>query len=113
MEAKRKEMKKDRLKLWIARDKDGNLFLYGAEPIVNKYFKDRFEIYGSVGNGAIRYLGKMLFPSITWENSPQEVEIKLCNDNTLDILKEKLSKMKSLHPEFAKIIEEDFWNLVF
>ena len=70
----------DSLKLWIARDKDGNLFLYGAEPILNKYFKDRFEIYGSVGNGAIKYLDKKLYPSVTWENSPQLVELKLIEE---------------------------------
>lgn len=72
------------MKLWVARDKDGELFLYNAEPILNKTFKDRFEIYGSVGNGALKRVSKIMFPSVTFENSPQEVELKLINNGNQD-----------------------------
>lgn len=67
-------------KFWVARDEDGDLFLYNAKPILNKTFKDRFEIYGSIGNGAIKRVSKIMFPSVTFENSPQEVELKLIGE---------------------------------
>lgn len=62
------------MKLWIARDKDGSLFIYGAEPLIHC---NSFFITGR--NGAIR-LKKELFPEVTFENSPQEVEIKLVDN---------------------------------
>ena len=66
------------MKLWIARDKDGTLVLCNRLPYIpNKcydffYFSDDASIY---------YLDKGMFPEITYENSPQEVELKLVKDN--------------------------------
>lgn len=58
------------MKLYIARDKDGMLWLYDGEPWKN-------EPTGTF-HGAIRlitiYWG---FPEVTWENSPQKVGLKL------------------------------------
>lgn len=59
------------MKLWIARDKDGELWLYDTEPIKNEIFFD-------VEAFAVRVkLRPTLFPEVTFENSPQEVELKL------------------------------------
>ena len=62
------------MNLYIARDKDGSLFLYSDEPYLNN---DTFWVSGS--NGTIR-LRNDSFPKITFENSPQEVELKLINE---------------------------------
>ena len=59
------------MKLWIARDRDGFLGLYDDFPEMHAgYFvcqpgKDVLE------------LNRKLFPELTFENSPQEVELKI------------------------------------
>lgn len=59
------------MKLWIARDKDGGLWLFENKPsYTGSYWKDFFET--SIGEFDYR-----LFPEVTFENSPREVEIKL------------------------------------
>ena len=59
------------MELWIAKDKDGNTWLYKTEPILNKelnmYDGILFSEF-SVGSS---------FPEITFENSPKKIEIKL------------------------------------
>lgn len=62
------------MKLHIARDKDGSLFLYGAKP---RLIDNAFWISGY--NGTMK-LKKELFPEVTFENSPQEVELKLVSE---------------------------------
>ena len=57
------------MKLWIAREKYGNMCLYDTKPI-----KDG-EYWNSVGNYYL--IDRHLFPEVTLENSPQLVEIKL------------------------------------
>ena len=61
--------------MWIARDKDGGLFLYPTKPkngdyrFVCKYvYEDYIE------------LNRDSFPSVTFENSPKEVELKLVDN---------------------------------
>ena len=58
------------MKLWIARDKNDDLFLYDVEPTANS-----FGCWESSGN--YYEIGWRLFPEVTFENSPQEVEFKL------------------------------------
>lgn len=58
------------MKLWIARDKFGGLYLHLEEP-------QRVE-----NGGYFRSINAMKLPileyrEVTWENSPQEVELKL------------------------------------
>ncbi len=64
--------------LYVARDKKtGDVWLYSAEPA-------RHPEFGSFG---IKYpeeqmcLGKDVFPEVTWENSPVEVELKIKEAN--------------------------------
>lgn len=75
-------------KLWIARDKNGYLYLYNNKPIRNKEF-DSFEINDdeSECKNIILYddsieLDSELFPEVTWENSPQQVELKLIKNDS-------------------------------
>lgn len=60
------------MKLWIARDKDGYLYLYDKKPIQEKDYFD--------SNTKGQYntlLHSSYFPEVTFENSPKEVELKL------------------------------------
>lgn len=59
------------MKLWIARDKNRDLYLYEREPIRESDF-----FYSSYDTIEV---DKNLFPEVTFENSPQEVELKLVN----------------------------------
>lgn len=57
------------MKLWIARDERGNnLFLYKSKPKLNGDIWESSEMYD---------IDNILFPEVTFENSPQQVEIKL------------------------------------
>lgn len=59
------------MEMWIARDKDGDLFLFQLEP-----FRDTDMFMGGVYMGIENYL----FPEVTWENSPKKVELKLVEE---------------------------------
>ena len=62
------------MKLWIARDKNGELNLFkGPKPILMK----RNGWWLSNKNFFRSALPSELFPSVTCENSPQQVELKL------------------------------------
>ena len=76
------------MKLWIARDKhipdgtfpypegfNGELYLYGSEPDIKKNVA-REGIWTCKREEFIE-LDYKLFPEVTFENSPQEVELKL------------------------------------
>ena len=69
------------MKLWIARDKDGGLFLYNYEPCKNK-ISGRFTCcIKPNGAWSEEYeLNRHLLPEVTFENSPQQVEIKLVKE---------------------------------
>lgn len=60
------------MKLWIARDEDGDLYLYEREPI--KEIDYYYSSYASIK------IDNNLFPEVTFENNPQEVELKLVKD---------------------------------
>lgn len=58
--------------MWIARDKDGELFVYKQRPFRN----------GDVFNSAYGMYGMMAilnyeYPEVTWENSPKELVVKM------------------------------------
>ena len=62
------------MKLWIARDKDGYQQLYVERPIKKEgYFEH-------VPNTGWYTISCNLFPGLTFENSPQQVEIKLVKE---------------------------------
>lgn len=56
------------MKLWIARDMDGTLLIHFCEPIIDglEWISLDYHI-----------IDKNLFSEVTFENSPQEVELKL------------------------------------
>lgn len=58
------------MKYWIARDTNDLLFLYDEKPNLEK-------LYGCWYSDNCFKLNTDEFPEITFENSPQEVELKL------------------------------------
>ena len=60
------------MRLWVARDEDGLIYLYIKKPyLVNHYFDTKY---------LIGEIDKDLFPEVTFKNSPQEVELKLVGE---------------------------------
>ena len=66
------------MKLYIARDgNDGDICLYREKPSL-LYDGDEFDIINKNGeNILVGILEKSDFSDVTFENSPQEVELKL------------------------------------
>lgn len=75
------------MKLWIARDNDEHLRMFKSKPILKKinnlqYWEDDYSYRGyfiSLESVDIdeNYNPIDIFPEVTFENSPQEVELKL------------------------------------
>ena len=58
--------------MWIAREKDGSLMFFNLRPHRSGgYFNHKRDDFQGW------MLDEDLFPEVTWENSPQKVEIKL------------------------------------
>ena len=63
---------------WIARDKDGYLYIYDKKPIK---LKDYFESDDYSRFNAL--LHSSSFPEVTFENSPQKVRLELVKEETI------------------------------
>jgi hypothetical protein len=63
------------MELWIARDECGYLTLFKTKPEKEVSMISR-TTYWDDGNDNIA-IDEKLFPEVTFENSPQQVEIKL------------------------------------
>ena len=65
------------MKLWIARDRNGELWIYDHKPIKKDgIFQSDF----SLEECRAAELPEWVLPEITFNNSPQEVELKLVNE---------------------------------
>lgn len=64
------------MKLWIARDKDGDVNLFQEKPFLSESFK---HFYSTQGKMKLKQANnnRTLLKHITFENSPKEVELKL------------------------------------
>ena len=62
------------MELWIARDSDGSLFIYDNKP--KKNTKDK----SFSPTGRVYIFCDEWFPEVTFENSPQRVELKLIEE---------------------------------
>lgn len=66
------------MKLWIARDKEGDLYGYDDKPYLDEgEINGSFYSFWNTKNGQIVDFWEGLFPEIKFENSPQQVEINL------------------------------------
>lgn len=63
------------MKLWITRDCMG-LWVYTTNPLFNSSKKE----FESVDGNMLYINDDKLFPEVTFENSPQQVEIKLVKE---------------------------------
>ena len=62
------------MKLWIGKCKTQNIVtLHSSEP----YYSEEFDRWDSRGEGFITGFTGNNFPEVTFENSPQQVELKL------------------------------------
>jgi hypothetical protein len=61
------------MKIWIARDKNGNLWFHEGKPHINKYAEKDNAFWSS--DGEYYEVDQDLFPEVTFENSPMEVEL--------------------------------------
>ena len=62
------------MKVWIARDADGGLFMYNSKPKrIGTFFmrEDQNEFNG------LWPLPEGVLPEVTWENSPKEYEVRM------------------------------------
>ena len=68
------------LKLWVARDfgEESIWFYFDKPKLVNYKWCGTLVYNGSAYPGINMH--KNIFPEVTFENSPQEVEIKLVNE---------------------------------
>lgn len=66
------------MKLWIARSLDNSILLCTEKMSFNKQFKEWGSYYGS-----FLRLSAEGFPQLTFENSPQEIELSLPNLNII------------------------------
>lgn len=66
------------MKMWIARDKDGRLDLFPSEPYLVE--SERHGLIWDNDYADYMRLPDEAYPEVTFENSPQEVELKLIDD---------------------------------
>ena len=67
------------MKMWIAANEDGRLHLFVDKPS-RMYNKLADKVYWAGSYGALE-LPASKYPEVTFENSPQEVELKLVNND--------------------------------
>jgi hypothetical protein len=59
--------------MWIARDLNNNLWLHEEKPHINQY-ATQDDVFWTSG-GEYYEVGQDFLPEVTFENSPQEVEL--------------------------------------
>ena len=62
------------MKMWIAREKNDALYLNESKPTLQEVFANTW--WWMCDKGMMR-IDDNLFPEVTFENSPQEVELEL------------------------------------
>lgn len=60
------------MKCWIARNKDNTLAIFQSKPYLNT-----IQVWDEHWNEDYMYIPDYYFPEVTFDNSPQEVELKL------------------------------------
>lgn len=64
------------MKLWIARNKDNTLAVFQSKPFLNNNIE-----WDEYLNEDYMYIDEYLFPEVTFENSPQQVELNLVKED--------------------------------
>ena len=63
------------MKLWVARNVDNTLVLFQSKPILTDEV-----IWDEILNEDYMFIPEYLYPEVTFENSPMEVELKLASN---------------------------------
>lgn len=63
----------NKVTLWAARDRDGNLYGHERYPFRSLYF---FGFWGSVDEDSFK-LPKTMLPELNWEDEPIEIELTI------------------------------------
>ena len=77
---------------WVARDEDGDLFLYNQKPSILKTEVDPWDCF-QAPNKEFLVISNELFPEVTFENSPQKVELKLKNKLSFEEMEELIDDL--------------------
>lgn len=85
------------MKMWIARDEDGALFIFKERPFLEDDGEQK--IWMIIGAESCIGINCKLFPEVTFENSPQQVEIKLVKP------RKKPEPYKSEYAEFEGVVQ--------
>lgn len=64
------------MRFWVARDKDGSLWMYDDEPVLRSENSFGVKPKHNSETKPAKRLQDWYFPEVTFENSPQLVEIK-------------------------------------
>ena len=64
------------MKLWVARNQDGSLWLHEEKPSL-VYSDESRKWYYENDRDSLEFYDETLLPEVTFENSPREVELKL------------------------------------
>jgi hypothetical protein len=76
--------------IWIARDKNGELFIYTAKPVrraekfkYKDYYQDTFDAINEYEDPGYPWtkLPKNFYPEVTWKNSPKKLIIDNKDEN--------------------------------
>jgi hypothetical protein len=67
------------MKLWIARNPDDSLWLHEEKPSL--VFDDELRRWYYESGNSLELYNESLFPEVTFENSPQQVELKLISND--------------------------------
>lgn len=81
------------MKLWISRDKNGELSLFNEKPVLSVSKK----CWLTSGNADCIFLDDIMFPEVTFENSPIEVELKV-----IEKMKKREEEIRSSANHFSE-----------
>ena len=98
------------MKLWIARDRSGILRIYYNQPKVNRKTQE------ITSNGEYYEISINSFPEVTFENSPQQIELHLLGKlenkpiKTNYILAESDTLVGGLSEKYCKEVPKDYYG---
>lgn len=98
------------MKLWIARDRSGILRIYYNQPKVNRKAQE------IISNGEYYEISINSFPEVTFENSPQQIELRLLGKlenkpiKTNYILAESDTMVGGLSERYCKEVPKEYYS---
>lgn len=88
--------------MWVARDKSGELWLFGTKPI-------RGSVLWDPCDGMFMEIDMELFPNITWNSEPEEVCLCINNEKYHTVRVEELDRLYKIdwaHDNTCEILSD-------